>query len=265
MELCVVGDVKVDTISLASIHRDSLRIHYVQNTKQLHEAQKVRHRVYVEEMGFEPPSPNRREVDQWDSHSLTCIAEHKSTGRIVGCIRVVDNASCKNRLPLPFEKYCLPEFADLETIQKQHLVGRYGEISRLAVLPEFRSKPGCTQQRAAMQGATNLSCLPSADEQCHKVIALSLYLSSIALVDLHGMNMVLVMMERKLNRHLRLCGIKFSQLSDYIEYHGPRALFGRSPTELVKAFGSEVQELYAQIRSDLSNQLVDNEQLTHVA
>ena len=98
----------------------------------------------------------------------------------------------------------------------------FGEISRIAVVSNFRHRPG----------EQNIPVPTSIDQDSHgdskrrrrfPHIALGLYLAAAALGVSSDLSVVLAMMEPKLARRLRIFGIPFERVADPIEHHGRRA------------------------------------------
>src|SRR5689334_20676252 len=106
----------------------------------------IRHRVYCEELKFEPVQPDGRETDEYDAHSLHCLLRNVHNGDFVGCVRLIRARPGNPGYPFPFEKSCK---ATLDrTIMDPQSLSRetIGEVSRLAVLREYRKRKGESEQ-----------------------------------------------------------------------------------------------------------------------
>lgn len=97
---------------------------------------RLRHKVYCEELQYEPERENGLEQDNYDQRAIHCAISRLSTEELAGTVRLIttDNA---NEL-LPVERYCA------ETLQHASLTPQHFdrnqicEISRLAVPAEIR-------------------------------------------------------------------------------------------------------------------------------
>lgn len=94
--------------------------------------QQIRHRVYVEELGFESASASRLEEDRDDDRSEHLLLRRDDTGDPLGCVRVILPAPGR---PLP----CLTH-ASLDAGDAWLENHRLGEISRLTCLKEGRGQ-----------------------------------------------------------------------------------------------------------------------------
>jgi hypothetical protein len=100
----------------------------------------LRYRVYCEEFGYEPAEafPDKREMDDFDSHSMHCLVTHKRSKRAASCVRMI---CASDEHMLPIEHFCREniyvEYMDSLTDDRDELC----EISRLAVDAAFRHRP----------------------------------------------------------------------------------------------------------------------------
>ena len=65
---------------------------------------RLRYRVYVDELGFERPSFDGRECDEFDEHYRHLLLRSLKTGIRAGCIRLVMARPDRPHLPLSLEK-----------------------------------------------------------------------------------------------------------------------------------------------------------------
>lgn len=155
-------------------------------------AYRLRYQVYCLERGFEP-SRGGRETDEFDANAGHVLLSQRSTGRVVGTVRVVvpANGQVSN---LPVGRLCPPEL--LSTLPP----GRTGEISRFAISKELRdvSAGGAMPMRLGLvRGIVQLSAERGLTQWC-------------------------AVMEPTLLRLLRISGIHFEPLGPLIDYHGLR-------------------------------------------
>jgi N-acyl amino acid synthase of PEP-CTERM/exosortase system len=189
------------------------------------ESFRLRHRVYVEEMKFERAEdfPCGMEHDSYDSHSLTMLLRHNATAKTIGCVRLIVANPAEPAKPFPFEG------AAGATVS-QHPVfrgtarNRLGEVSRLAIAPEFRRRRN-DQEMGLYAVADAVSNEQDPRRRNNLPPALGLVFAGALLGMEIGLQAVFVMMELRLARMLRSMGFQFEQVSEAIEYHGLRAPF----------------------------------------
>ena len=113
-------------------------------------AYRLRHQVYCLERGYEP-SRGGRETDDFDQDAGHILLSQRSTGRVVGTVRVVvaeDGAPSG----LPLGLICPAEL--LATLPQ----GRTGEVSRFAISKELRDvTAGSSMPMASRPGAWDRS------------------------------------------------------------------------------------------------------------
>lgn len=105
----------------------SFRVERVQKNDPLYcDYLAVRYQIYCLERGFEDPQqyPEGRESDEYDEHAIHLAAIEESTGRVVGCARIIRHSA----LGFPLEQhFCLD--SPLDYVERDCI----GEVSRLAV------------------------------------------------------------------------------------------------------------------------------------
>jgi len=103
---------------------------------------RIRHDVYCRELGWEAVRKDGLEKDDYDRHSVHCLLRKRETGELVGCSRLVLARPEDPSFPLPFELSCRDaihrELFDPARLPRQDV----GEVSRLAVMSEFRHRQG---------------------------------------------------------------------------------------------------------------------------
>jgi N-acyl amino acid synthase of PEP-CTERM/exosortase system len=210
----------------------------------------IRHQVYAEELGWELQTETRLETDNYDAFSHHCLLEHKRSGDLTGCVRLVLPSIGRPESKLPCQAHEIPMLNDRRLSDGSS--ESVGEVSRLAVLNSFRAQEA---SKPFMLDNYNGAIYSDEERRCFPYISTGLYLSAIALVDLCGLDRVLVVMEPRLQRHLLRSGLVFHQISETFELRGRRALFELPSEELTVNMNEQVLELYRIIRHDLSCQL----------
>jgi N-acyl amino acid synthase of PEP-CTERM/exosortase system len=151
------------------------------------------------------------------------------------------------RRPLPFEQVCEgtidKKIIDLNTLNPNS----YGEISRLAVIANFRRRAGELEvpYPLVQEGLPELGNAEN-ERRSFPHIALGLYLSAAAIGLNLGMERAFAMMESRLARRLHIYGIHFEQIGTEVEHRGKRA-----PFQITKA------KLYAHLNNDIRGLLDD--------
>jgi N-acyl amino acid synthase of PEP-CTERM/exosortase system len=185
------------------------------------ETQQQRYRVYCEEFGYEPTStfPDHRETDSFDDHSIHCIITHRSSGETAGCVRLIC-ATEEHQLPL--ETYCLEnvfvDYLDSLAYERNHVC----EVSRLAVDPAFRRRPGERHTRLGKFDA--MDCCHQ-EQRTFSLISLAAVLAGFAMSSLTDRTRIYTMMESNLPRLLRRAGILMQLAGNPMEYHGLRSAY----------------------------------------
>lgn len=211
----------------------------------------LRHKVYCEELGYEPQRANRLEFDEYDKRSIHCLLFHKASQTYVGCVRLVLADSQHPEAPFPFEHACKLSLEwDFDSPAGTSRL-KYGEISRLAITARFR------RRRGEINGADDENEIPDedgADERRHfPSVALGLYVAITAMGLNQGLEGVFAMMESRLARQLRRFGILFRQIGAEIEHRGTRAPFFISRDDLFNNFKPECRELLVNIQHQLNH------------
>ena len=179
----------------------------------------VRHDVYARELGFEPVRAEQREVDTYDRHALHCIVRTNDDNvRPVGCARVVLTDPRDRLAPLPFEQSCRNTL-DRRIIDPAALPReRIAEVSRLAVMGEFRRRRGELHRPVALS-ARDSSSDPSAR---FPNIPVSLYFGAVALAQRAGVEYLFTLTEPRLAKHFARGGVQIETVGAPIEHRGMR-------------------------------------------
>ena len=208
----------------------------------------LRHQVYCEELHFEETNAQQLEQDSFDAHSLHCFIRHVSTNTMAGTLRVITSSSTQELLPI--EAYCA------HAITHEHLTPRYFlphqicEISRLAVPATFRKRQ-TDQIEGSATGVINEHTFSTQELRFFPYIAISLYLSAIAICYKSRLHHVFVMMEPRLARSLGFVGIHFTPIGPTVEYHGKRAAYYVDVRQVRKTLSAGYKQLLHVIEQEL--------------
>jgi N-acyl amino acid synthase of PEP-CTERM/exosortase system len=178
----------------------------------------IRHRVYCEELGFEPVRADRRERDLYDTRSIHVLVRSMQVDRYVACARLVRVDPRDPSSLLPVEKACAHTI-DRSIVEPALLPrDRIAEISRLAIVPEFRRREG--EKHAAI--AVSEADFGKVDLPRFPYIQVSLYLGAIALAKYLGVETIFVLTEPRLAAHLWRLGVRIQRIGGPVEHRGER-------------------------------------------
>jgi N-acyl amino acid synthase of PEP-CTERM/exosortase system len=211
----------------------------------------IRYQVYTEELGWEPRNERHLERDACDDYAHHCLLEHNRTGDIAGCVRLVIPPATNTKARLPYQLH------DIESLNSEKLdfltKGRVGEISRLAVPSHFRRRAN-EKGKPFVLGNHHTTTFTKEDRRNFPNISIGLYLSAIAMVDICHLDLVLVVMEPRLRRHLKRYGLHFRQISTPFELKGERALYLLPREALTCDMNPQIRALYDYILDEIKNQ-----------
>ncbi len=215
-----------------------------------HEVYRVRHAVYCEELGYERTNPDAEETDAYDSHALQIALRAQSSGRIVGCVRLVLTKPETPEELLPFETLCAEaidrSIVDPATIDRRHIV----EISRLAVLSDYRKRKSDKQSPMEISEED----LGTRDQPRFPYIPVGLYLGLLAAAELHGIEHLFTLTEARLARHLSALGFRIHLIGQAVEHRGKRVPSVIYRRELMEHLPPFMQSLYDQMKADMTRQ-----------
>ncbi len=180
-------------------------------------AYRIRHSVYCEDLGFEPPRADGLETDQYDENALHVLMRHRPSGTFIACVRLVRVPRDRPLEQLPFERVCThlnPGIVPLDPIQRI----RIAEVSRLAVVRGFRRRKG----ELAQEGPGTDSDTAGAPRQRFPHLLVGLYLGVIAAAMLNEVERLFVLTEPRLSSHLGNLGIGIHQIGAPVDHRGVR-------------------------------------------
>ena len=173
----------------------------------------LRYQVYCVEHPFENPALQRdeRERDEHDGQAVHSVLIAKSSGNVVGCVRLI--LPQQNGLSLPIRSLLgNAERARLDTFD----VHRTAEISRYAIAKGYRRRHGESLYPDVESPLTNdlRRLVPH--------MSLGLLRGVGQLAARHGMQTVCAAMAPPLMRLLERFGLVFERLGPPVDYHGTR-------------------------------------------
>jgi N-acyl amino acid synthase of PEP-CTERM/exosortase system len=247
----IIGLLASNNANNISKHFSQFLQPHIANTEELKlQVFRLRHKVYCEELKFEDEKPNQLEQDDFDAHSIHCYVKHVSSGNMAGTVRLI-SSSCDDE-QLPIEKYCLHSITDHDFSPRAFPRDKICEISRLAVLEQFRRREQ-DKFTGAATGAINVDTYSGTELRCFPYIALCLYFSAASTAFHAKKEHAFVMMEPRLARSLAFVGIKFHQIGPVIDYHGRRAPFYINKPMLFDGLSPGFKKLLFEIEKSLAN------------
>lgn len=208
----------------------------------------LRHQVYCEELQYEPINTAQLECDEFDARSIHCVIQHLGSNRLAGTLRLISVRHQNDLLPL--EKFCAQAITHPQLRPINFLRHQVCEISRLAVPALFRKRQS-DQFAGSATGAINELTFSTHELRFFPYIAVSLYLSAIAICRKTRCFHVFVMMEPRLARSLDFVGIHFTQLGPVVDYHGKRAAYYVDARELRKNLSPGYKKFLQMIEAEL--------------
>lgn len=197
---------------------------YFEFVPALDEAQRdnalfIRHQVYCRDLGFEPVREDERETDEYDRHSLHCLLRTaQQPAELVGCARMVLARPEDPAYPLPFEKLCR-EALDRSIVDPAKLPrDKIMEISRLAVVSNFRRRKGETKAAVAIDAAD----FGSPRQPRFPYIPVGIYLGVAAMAQRHGIEYAFILTEPRLAEHFARLGMDIRPIGAGVEHRGIR-------------------------------------------
>jgi N-acyl amino acid synthase of PEP-CTERM/exosortase system len=213
---------------------------------------RIRYAVYCEELGWEPKAqfPDGREKDAYDDRALHCLLQHRPSGRYIGCVRLVLVQPSDSGAAFPFERVCgdrlYPDAMAPLAARREEL----GEISRLAVISQFRRRRG---EQGTPEGMPAEE--PSRRETERRMaphVALCLSLAAAASGLRCGLTGVFALMEPRLRKRLGAFGFHFQQIGEPVPHRGLRIPYFISRDDLYAGLPPAGRALLEVIDEDLS-------------
>lgn len=226
------------------------------NNDEKNKALLLRHEVFLQEFKYEMHEDQTQnyETDEHDDSAIHCLIEHKRSGLLAGCMRLVFPSSSStqkhHKLPVEITGNKKLNHDTLHPSKMPRL--QTCEVSRLAISRHFRSRSKTKDQLNITLRPDNFSI---EETETFPLIAIGLFLCTYSLVGLSGRRHVFAMMEPRLPRLLSLSGFNFTQVSETIEYHGTRYAYYIDHAKAEKEMHEDLMPLYLYIRHALEPQL----------
>ena len=212
------------------------------------EVYRLRHRVYCEDLAFEPPRPDKRESDDYDAQSLHLLIRSVQIGDFIGCTRIVRTRPEDPYHPLPFEKSCKATL-DRSIVDPSKLPrDTIGEISRLAVISRFRKRQGEAQTPLGNYDKN----FGTWKQPRFPYISSGLFFGVIELACLNGIDTLFMLTEEREVSSIARLGVKNQTIGGPVEHRGKRIPSMISTREVLKNLNFIVRPLYRTIAAEIA-------------
>jgi len=211
---------------------------------------RIRHQVYCEELAYEAQRPDRRERDQYDAHSLHLLIRSVRSGEFIGCTRIIRPRSQELHQPLPFEKICAATL-DRSVVDPAKLPrDTIAEVSRLAVVSQFRKRKADAKSPLSISDKD----FGTPTQPRFPYIPIGLYLGTIELARLNGVDTLFVLTEERLANHFRRLGVNVQTIGTAVEHRGPRVPSMMSTDGIIKNLWAVFRPLYRAIAAQVAQE-----------
>ncbi|MGP9766601.1 PEP-CTERM/exosortase system-associated acyltransferase [Halomonas sp. AOP13-D3-9] len=220
---------------------------------------RLRHDVYCEELQYEKASDpiKKLEFDVYDQNSIHCLIEHRRTGLVAGCVRVVVPTPSSpyplNQLPL--QSYGRQSLTHAELHPERLDQDSFYEISRLAVNRLFRTRTKELIISNASLEKRNTPSFSTEERKLFPLLATGLFITGYVLGRQLGKNQAFAMMEPSLPRLLAFTGFQFTKVGETINFHGRRSAYYINKQQAENGLKKTLLPLYLHIQQTLTLQL----------
>jgi len=212
-----------------------------------HEAYRIRHSVYCEDLQFESSRPDGFETDEYDDHSLHLLIRSIHNNAFIGCTRIIRPPLNSDDKRLPFEKICT-QTLDRSTVDPTKLpANKIGEVSRLAIIGSFRRRKG--EARSSL--SISEEDFENKPAPRFPYISLGLYYGTIELARMHNIEILFMLTEERLANHFNKLGSKLEFIGEPIEHHGVRFPSMIIINHLINNLKPIIRPLYQAVARDI--------------
>jgi N-acyl amino acid synthase of PEP-CTERM/exosortase system len=206
-------------------------------TADFDDYQEARYDVFCEELGRVEPTKqfNRRghaiETDRFDEYSRHFIGRHKVSGVVAGFMRVI--------MPNPMGLNVSDRYVIDQPLPYDVDMAQVGEISRLAVTPNFRRRQSDEGKSVQGDPETEMSGRAEGMRQHQPELVLGLYREVYHLCQSEGVDYCVAAMDRRFSRLLNTLGFPFLAVGPVNETVLPaRRAYLISAKEMENSLGS---------------------------
>ena len=211
-----------------------------------HEAYRIRHSVYCEDLHFEATRTDGFETDEYDTHALHLLIRNTQQERFIGCVRIIIPPDSLDWL-LPFENTCANTLnrAIIDPVKLPRK--QIAEVSRLAVISSFRRRKGEANNPVNLT-ENDFDACPSPR---FPYIPLGLYYGAVELARLYGVRLLFILTEERLANHFNKLGFEIQFIGAPTEHHGLRFPSMFSIDKTLQNIRPAIYPLYQAIARDI--------------
>lgn len=207
----------------------------------------VRHQVYCQELGWEPPNEAQQETDEFDPQAHHCLLQSVKDDSYVGCIRLVCPHPDHPNQPLPFQHACAQTLDPGKPDLNLQLRGAMAEVSRLAVVGRYRRR----RHEQAQAAPISDSDYGNAERPRFPYIPVGLYMGMLELARRHDIEVLYLLTEPALAHHFNMLGGKLTPIGGPIEHRGTRVPFEMRVDEVIGGMNLLLRPLFRVICDDI--------------
>jgi N-acyl amino acid synthase of PEP-CTERM/exosortase system len=243
--------------SLSTHFANYFRIVFAHTPELLKDVYRVRYDVYCREFHYEHEEkyPRKLEQDAYDAFSLHCLVIHKASNRPAGCVRLIKVPRNNLKVTLPLEAVCGDSLRTNSISLTQLPRSSLCEISRLAVHTAFRRRLGESESPLGSSPALLAAETSELERRTFPLISIALIAASTAFMVLSERCHLFVMIEKWLSRLLRRLGLRFEQIGEFMDYHGPRAPHHLTAQQMLQGMRGELKEIYDLVYQSLADEI----------
>lgn len=178
----------------------------------------IRHDVYARELGYEPVREDQRETDKYDYRSQHCLVRSADGTRLAGCARLVLTDPIDLDAPFPFEVTCKNTLDRSIIDPAKQTRTRIAEVSRLAVMSEFRRRKGEQQTEASISEED----FGDQKQPRFPYLPVSLYMGAVLMAKRQGIEILFTLTEPRLAEHFAKLGVNIIPIGGLVEHRGQR-------------------------------------------
>lgn len=237
-----------DTFDLGASYRRYFQLVPAYSDALKDEVYRVRHQVYCEDLAFEAVRPDKREYDEYDSHSLHLLIRSVQTGEFVGCTRLVRARPSDPAYPFPFEKACAATLDRTVIDPGRQPRDAIAEVSRLAVVSQFRRRKEDNKKSSVTLSDADFG---SPAQPRFPYIPIALYLGTIEIARLNNIRTLFMLTERRLAGHFRKLGVNIQPIGGPVEHRGERIPSMLDANETITNMRAMARPLYRVIATEI--------------
>lgn len=240
-----------EIFNLGNVFKQYFEIVPAYSSKLKDEVYRLRHKVYCEDLKYEPIQSDKREIDEHDSYSLHLLMRSVKTNEFVGCTRIVHPHRGNRQYPLPFEVVCsgMLDRSIMDPILLQR--DSMAEVSRLAVISSYRRRKDEAKQAISISDDD----FGTSKQPRFPFIPVGLYLGTIELARINGIATLFVLAEQRQITHFSKLGVKLHVVGKPVEHRGPRVPAVMNVKDIILNMRTFFRPLYQTIAADIKKNI----------